>query len=528
MKILKRKTPSLGPDGLAEMRLLLEGLPLTGQESVLRRGRAVDVMMTIWPSSEGADCFDAHLSAFASGGERVRFGDLKLWARGQDEQGTVLRFAELTSIGDLSLKGLRKGLIYRLHLPKVGIGEWDAPLPIWEGKLTATTAAVPPREATDLPRYDSADGKVVATLQVKKDDQVTLAFETREAALAGAVVPFLLVSQSGRVEHSETVRLEPARGGRWEGRWSGSLRLARPCRLLFEVLPLPPEIAGEQGRRQATEPEADPVDCTVYAPPTVAPGAALIVQVFAHRPEQADQAGALAREFDEAAQRRGFRSLEMDVVRNTRLTFHVALPGLEIDDPVQSLLWRGWPEAVQVGVRVPADFQPGLVVGTVTVSQDSVPLGHIKFRLQVSPQSAAAGARPLGEQAQRYRKVFISYASTDRAEVLKRVQMLERMKVPYFQDVLSLEPGERWERALYRHIDECDLFLLFWSRAARDSEWVLKEVRHAMERKGGNDLALPEIIPVILEGPPPVEPPEELKPLHFNDRLLYFMRTPVG
>jgi hypothetical protein len=31
---------------------------------------------------------------------------------------------------------------------------------------------------------------------------------------------------------------------------------------------------------------------------------------------------------------------------------------------------------------------------------------------------------------------------------------------------------------------------------------------------------------VILEGPPIVEPWEELEHLHFNDRLLYFMRPP--
>jgi hypothetical protein len=66
--------------------------------------------------------------------------------------------------------------------------------------------------------------------------------------------------------------------------------------------------------------------------------------------------------------------------------------------------------------------------------------------------------------------------------------------------------------------------LLFWSTAAKESPWVLREVRYALERKGGNEAAPPEIRPVPIEGPPPVLPPEELKHLHFNDRLLYFMR----
>ncbi len=72
----------------------------------------------------------------------------------------------------------------------------------------------------------------------------------------------------------------------------------------------------------------------------------------------------------------------------------------------------------------------------------------------------------------------------------------------------------------------CDLFLLFWSNAAKQSDWVLKEVHYALGRKGDDDTAPPEIMPVIIEGPPVVEPPPELAHLHFNDRLLYVMAEP--
>jgi len=110
--------------------------------------------------------------------------------------------------------------------------------------------------------------------------------------------------------------------------------------------------------------------------------------------------------------------------------------------------------------------------------------------------------------------------------VLKRVQMLTLLRIGYFQDVLHLKPGDRWERKLYRHIDKCDLFLLFWSTAAKRSQWVLKEVRYALKRKGGDHLAPPQIHPVIIEGPPAPEPPDELAHLHFNDKLIYFMVAP--
>jgi hypothetical protein len=52
---------------------------------------------------------------------------------------------------------------------------------------------------------------------------------------------------------------------------------------------------------------------------------------------------------------------------------------------------------------------------------------------------------------------------------------------------------------------------------------VRQEVRYALHRHGGDELAPPEIKPVIIEGPPVAEPWEELAHLHFNDRILYFM-----
>jgi hypothetical protein len=254
-------------------------------------------------------------------------------------------------------------------------------------------------------------------------------------------------------------------------------------------------------------------------------GATVLVQVFVHLPEQAAEARDKAQQFDTTTAQRGFQSLGFDIPRPTLLTFHLALQGLDIDDPVQSQEWRGRTMSVQFGVTVPRDFKPRTVLGTVFVSrdQDSVPLGHIKFLLTVTAAGRKSSPKPRGEQARRYRLAFISYSSKDRIEVLKRVQMLELLRIQYFQDVLRLRPGTRWERELYHHIDECDLFLLFWSRAAKASEWVLKEVNYALQRKKGDDLAPPEIIPIILEGPPPVEPPDHLKPFHFDDRLRYFM-----
>jgi hypothetical protein len=274
-------------------------------------------------------------------------------------------------------------------------------------------------------------------------------------------------------------------------------------------------------------PRLDDVQCTVFAPPAASPGSAILVQVFAHLPEEADDARAIATELDVGTQRRAFRSLDAPVPVGGRLDFELHIPGLVIDDPVASLTWRGRTEAVQFGVDVPAGAAPGTVIGTVSISRDGVPLGHVKFVLAIAAAALAGSApEPQGVEARRYRFAFVSYASQDRDEVLRRVQMLSVTRLRYFQDVLDLEPGEVWSTELERAIREADLFLLFWSSSAKASTWVRKEVDFALACKEGDELSPPEIRPVIIEGPPVIPPWDDLAHLHFNDRVLYFMRRP--
>ena len=83
---------------------------------------------------------------------------------------------------------------------------------------------------------------------------------------------------------------------------------------------------------------------------------------------------------------------------------------------------------------------------------------------------------PMGDYARRKRVRVLCH---DQKEVLKRVQMLNATKI----NVLSLEPGDRWEKKLCGKIHDCDMFMLFWSQAAKDSEWVMREVEYALKQQ---------------------------------------------
>jgi len=261
------------------------------------------------------------------------------------------------------------------------------------------------------------------------------------------------------------------------------------------------------------------VDCTVFAPSEAHPGDSVVVQVLAHTPGEAPAAQAAAAAADAEARPGASLAIPDEVPRGSRLTFELIARGLAVHDPVQELTWLGRMAAVQFEVEVPRNAEPGRFAGKVLVAQDSVPIGQMCFALKVVAKSAPVRAEPTEAGSwSRYRKAFISYASRDRPEVLRRVQMLPLVGVECFQDLLHLDPGERWERALYRHIDDSDVMFLFWSSAARDSEWVTREWRYGLERKGEDFVR-----PVIIEGPPIVPPPPELEGLHFNDRVLYFL-----
>jgi hypothetical protein len=331
--------------------------------------------------------------------------------------------------------------------------------------------------------------------------------------------------------------LEPREMTEELNRYDAELKDASESLLQIERRRLVEKATAERARRSALDkpslirrlktkfwgPPRERVDCSVFCPPSCPPGKTLFVQVFVYAPLAREEVKRESIGFDEATKERGFKVLEQLIPRGTKLDFTLAMPGLQIAESCAAVTWRGAPESVAFDVTVPDDLKTGAVVGKVTVWRDGVPVGIIRFKVLIEAGERVSDSKLAGEETRRYSMAFISYASENEREVLSRVQMLPKLGIEFFQDIMGLQPGERWKRKLYVKIDECDLFLLFWSTPAKNSEWVMREVRYALARKGGRDEMPPEIIPVPIEGPPPVTPPEDLDDLHFNDPFLYFM-----
>lgn len=276
-------------------------------------------------------------------------------------------------------------------------------------------------------------------------------------------------------------------------------------------------------------PDAEAVDTAVFCPPAVARNSDFMVQVFLYPPDKIAAVESEARQADDAARLRGRFSLPLDLPRGTRVDLHLEMPGLSIAEPDAVLTWRGRQSVAQFEVKVPGEVPGEKVIGALRIAVAGMPKSTLRFQVALL---AAGASRPDADaceiDARSYRRAFVSYSSKDRGEVLRRVQAFRIAGMSVFQDILDLEPGERWDKELYREIDNCDVFLLFWSQAAADSEWVGKEIDYALARKHGDDDSPPAIQPVPIEGPPIPLPPKKLSGLHFNDALLAHIAVAAG
>ncbi|MEW5964845.1 MAG: TIR domain-containing protein [Pseudomonadota bacterium] len=335
-----------------------------------------------------------------------------------------------------------------------------------------------PGEAREPPRAKSASRSVPTILTI---------------ALAGSIGAFLAFSSAGR-------------------------QLLGQMQELLAVLGLKKGALGPLAALSGWLGRKDRVELSVFSPPAAAPGDTVLVQVFLHLAGHGKRVERLSSLMDTTATLRGAQSLQHDIRRGATIKVALSAKGLEIDEPEQSVVWRGEPAFCQFLVELPHQCHASRFDLVARVSIDGKLTGRIVFRLEADREERTPKSQPAGDRAGIYRYAFVSYASADRDKVLDRVQMLEVMKTDYFLDCLRLSPGDRWERKLYESIDRCDLFLLFWSEAASRSEYVLKETDYALKAQAASAAGNPDIVPVIIEGPPIAAIPRDLAAIHFGDK----------
>lgn len=265
----------------------------------------------------------------------------------------------------------------------------------------------------------------------------------------------------------------------------------------------------------------DTVHFSVTCCATMTPGSSQVLDVWAHLEEQRKEVIARAREAVGGKDLLIRSKAGLPVARGTLLTVSLRLPGFTIEEPEDVLRWEGSIGNTSFLVQVPKELRPGSYPGTVRIHANSLQVARLHFTVEVGPGAVVPEAIPITEH--RPRKAFASYASHDRDAVLARVQGLQKALpgLDVFLDVASLRSGQKWEERLRAEVTGRDIFYLFWSAHAKQSEWVEWEWRTALGARG-----IDYIDPVPLAAPEEAPPPRELaEHLHFNDWVLAYMRT---
>jgi TIR domain len=267
---------------------------------------------------------------------------------------------------------------------------------------------------------------------------------------------------------------------------------------------------------------AKPVNVSAFAPPVVSLGDDFYIQIILHSPEQISDAKSLAENLDKDSHLYKSMPLFLPLREGDQVRITVEGRGAEIQEPDQTFVWRGYLAQVAFGARLPTKFGERRYRPLVRVFVNGAPSGIMVLELEATLDEHE-NPSPVAQKVLRFNKVFMSYASADRAKVLDMAKMLRAQKIDFFQDILSLEPGERWEKQLYKEIAQCDAFYLFWSSHAKVSKWVIKEAMLALQHQKDSIDEIPYFSPIIIEGPPIPEPPPELSEVHFNDPLQHMV-----
>lgn len=262
----------------------------------------------------------------------------------------------------------------------------------------------------------------------------------------------------------------------------------------------------------SVEPEPRNVEVTTVIPEAVRPGESFLVEVVFHTEdyEVVVSPGSVAQPGPAALSLRDGARLTVRLVP--------AEEGVSVlDDPEATIEWKPPARRAEFLLAASRDAGEGVYHVRLEIWLDRVQLARAYLEIVVDPRAARSIRRKSRVLPRLPRSAFASYSRRDKDRVLDRVAALTTAGVDVFLDSLDIRQGDDWQEVLRREIGSRDRFLLFWSSAAQKSEWVEKEWRYALEKRG-----LDYILPNALEPPERCPPPAELGRLNFGsviDRL---------
>jgi hypothetical protein len=196
----------------------------------------------------------------------------------------------------------------------------------------------------------------------------------------------------------------------------------------------------------------------------------------------------------------------------------VALSGdhVRTDPAHRDLIWTG--EAIEAVFDVMVLHRVTEIVLRFDVSAAGFPTANLRLEVAVAADGSFASSVDSAAIAKRQLQVrqgrvacsaFASYSKTDRLRVLDGVNTMKSIGIDVFMDCLDLHPGDEWKKRLATELNTKDLFVLFWSKAASESQWVSWELNTVLLDRGRAYVCVNPL-------EPDVNPPPSLSDLHLS------------
>jgi hypothetical protein len=178
--------------------------------------------------------------------------------------------------------------------------------------------------------------------------------------------------------------------------------------------------------------------------------------------------------------------------------------------------WNGEKEQVDFEITISKAATVGRITLKTDVYVENIRITRIWIPFDITVAGTPPGTSEISEPRSAPQTAFVSYASLDRSRVLDRVaSLIIHTGMEVFMDCIKLRPSQKWRELLPYVILESDIFLLFWSSDAAQSDWVQWEWRHCLDHKG---LDFIEVHPLKPYSTAPL--PSELQELHGGDPLM--------
>ncbi len=201
--------------------------------------------------------------------------------------------------------------------------------------------------------------------------------------------------------------------------------------------------------------------------------------------------------------------------RHSTIKITLFSPDLKIENIFEEQVWNGKYLNFEFVVKIPEDFVDKQILFVASVYINDI----IATKLKLVVDCEAAPKHNISITRNDILSAFISYANPDRSRVAAIIQGMKKVRpdMDIFFDIENLRSGQNWEDVLKDEIDNRDVLFLCWSKSAKDSEWVNKEWRYALKKKGEDGIE-----PIPIDPPDICPPPVELCKKHFNDKMLYY------